>query len=643
MDGLWRAMLAGLVLLMLLVPATASAATDLKIASPAEGTPTITEESTLTPSGTTSGSEPVSVEIVHEENSVETLGTMLSEGAWKAEQSEPLPNGTYTVVARQSDPGEGEGASPVTASATVTIARPPPHVTLNPLAEVVGTATPGFGGEATPDDGQVALKIYRGTAGAGELAQTLKASPGGGTWSVGASKPLQDGTYTAVAEQSDNAGNLGKSAPSTFTVKTTGPTVSLTPVGSPSRNVTPSFSGRAETEVWDELSVTVRVYAGTAAVGTPVQSLPPATVIGGMWSAGPTEGLPDGVYTAIAEQSDGAHNVGKSVASTFVVDTMAPAVSLSGPPASIGAETVSGTAGTAVGDLPAITVQVFSGASPAGQPVETVIVNAGGGSWSATLAGLGSGTYSARAAQSDEAGNTGTSADITFTVTAPGATISTPSAPTASFTWVPASPRVGESVSLVSNSTPGSSAIGAFAWDVAGSGQFVPGASVITTSFATVGAHVVHLRATGANGLSGVATKTITVGPPTAKLMQPFPIVRIAGAETSNGVKVRLLTVQAPLSTKVVVSCAGPGCKTKSESRTATASAKSKLKAGAVMLTFKRFERTLRAGVVLQIRVTKAGQIGKFTTFKIRRHKLPLRSDACLRPASSAPSACPVS
>jgi hypothetical protein len=166
---------------------------------------------------------------------------------------------------------------------------------------------------------------------------------------------------------------------------------------------------------------------------------------------------------------------------------------------------------------------------------------------------------------------------------------------------------------------------------------------VITTSFATVGAHVVHLRATGANGLSGVATKTITVGPPTAKLMQPFPIVRIAGAETSNGVKVRLLTVQAPLSTKVAVSCAGPGCKTKSESRTATASAKSKLKAGAVMLTFKRFERTLRAGVVLQIRVTKAGQIGKFTTFKIRRHKLPLRSDACLRPASSAPSACPVS
>jgi hypothetical protein len=44
---------------------------------------------------------------------------------------------------------------------------------------------------------------------------------------------------------------------------------------------------------------------------------------------------------------------------------------------------------------------------------------------------------------------------------------------------------------------------------------------------------------------------------------------------------------------------------------------------------------------VLQIRVSKAGEIGKFTSFTIRRNKLPVRVDACLRPTSSNPSPCP--
>jgi hypothetical protein len=75
----------------------------------------------------------------------------------------------------------------------------------------------------------------------------------------------------------------------------------------------------------------------------------------------------------------------------------------------------------------------------------------------------------------------------------------------------------------------------------------------------------------------------------------------------------------------------------------ATASSKSKSKAGAVLLTFNRFQRALRAGVVLQVRVYKVGQIGKFTSFKVRRHKLPLRADACLGPTSPTPIACPAS
>ncbi len=269
--------------------------------------------------------------------------------------------------------------------------------------------------------------------------------------------------------------------------------------------------------------------------------------------------------------------------------------------------------------------------------------------WSATLAQpLADGIYTAQAEVEDGEGATGVSLPVIFSVQVPSPTTIAPvapgpSGPTASFTWVPATPAVGQSVSLVSNSTNGSSPIGAFSWDVAGNGSFAPAPSETTTSFASAGSHVVHLRVTDANGLTSVATRTIAVVPAGLKLMQPFPIVRIAGAETGSGVRIRLLTVQAPLTTTVAVTCKGTGCKTKSESRVATASAKNKSKGGVVMLTFTRFERALRAGVVLQIRITKPGQIGKFTSFKIRRHKLPLRSDSCLSAASAAPIACPTS
>jgi hypothetical protein len=60
-----------------------------------------------------------------------------------------------------------------------------------------------------------------------------------------------------------------------------------------------------------------------------------------------------------------------------------------------------------------------------------------------------------------------------------------------------------------------------------------------------------------------------------------------------------------------------------------------------VTLSFARFERALRAGVTLQIRVTMSGQIGKFTSFTVRRGKLPVRKDQCVLTTSSKPFPCP--
>jgi hypothetical protein len=376
------------------------------------------------------------------------------------------------------------------------------------------------------------------------------------------------------------------------------------------------------------------------------ESTASSTLFSEDWSAvaGP---LADGSYTAQATQTSSVtEETGGSEQVTFTVDATPPVVTLTTPAngsSSNGpSQPVGGSAGAASGDLPAITIQLFSGEATDPQGLlQTLVVQASEASWSATLGGLAPGTYTTQATQRDRAGNTGSSAAVTFTIAAPPA----PPPPVASFKWFPQSPMTGESVSLVSNSTDPASPITGFEWALSSTGAFAPGTPVLTTSFATPGAHVVRLRVTDAAGRSSIATQAVPVIARRGVLMQPFPIVRIAGSVTSSGAILRLLTVQAPVGSRVTVACRGPGCKTKSESRLAKLSSKGKNNrpAGAVLLSFHRFERSLRAGAVLKIRVSKPGEIGKYTSFVIRRHRLPVRRDACLASASSKPIRCPSS
>lgn len=410
---------------------------------------------------------------------------------------------------------------------------------------------------------------------------------------------------------------------------------------------TPRFRGTAYSlEELEALSedifgqVSVKISSGDGTVHT----LPPATLSGTDWSVVADQSLLDGTYTAQATQ--GTHT---STKVSFTVDATPPVVTMTTPSngsSSIGtSQLVGGSAGTASGDLPTITIQLYAGEAIGPQvPIETIAVPAlgeRGESWAATLGGLGPGTYTTQATQRDQAGNAGASAPVTFAIAAPPA----PQPPLASFKWFPQSPMAGESVSLVSNSTDPASPITGFEWALSSTGAFIAGKPVLTTSFATPGGHVVRLRVTDAAGRSSVATQTVSVIARRRVLMQPFPIVRIAGSVTARGARLRLLTVQAPVGTRVTVACRGPGCKTKSESRLAAVSSKGKhnRSAGAVLLSFPRFERPLRAGAILKVLVSKPGEIGKYTSFVIRRHKLPVRTDACIATARSKPIPCPTS
>jgi hypothetical protein len=419
-----------------------------------------------------------------------------------------------------------------------------------------------------------------------------------------------------------------------------GLTIATPTSGSVTSNQTPSFSGTTD-EPFDEeatetfVPVILNIYNSE---GERIQTLKTPVFLGRAWGL-TAEGLAPGTYTAQAEQAGEQ----ESPTVRFTVDTTPPSVTLTyptnGSSTSSGSQLVEGTAGTSEGDLPTITIELFSGSSTESDAgLETLAVNASNGHWSATFGGLSPGTYSARAEQSDDVGNTGWSASVNFTVSPP--LFAGPTPPAASFRWFPPAPKTGESVSLVSNSTEIASPITAFAWALGANGAFQLGSPVLSTSFATPGAHVVRLRVSAADGLSSVATETVPVTSRSLILMQPFPIVRIVGSKTSFGARLDLLTVQAPVGARVTVTCHGRGCPTKSEGHLAAASRK-RPNAATATLAFRAFERSLQAGVTLRILVSKSGDIGKYTRFTIRRDKLPERMDSCLLPSDPNPIACP--
>ena len=579
---------------------------------------------------------------------VKVAGTV-SGTTWTAGPATALSGGTYTAQATQEDVAENVGISEPAVTFTVDTTGPKVTVTKPASKEEVKVSKPVFSGSAGIENGDlpsVTLKIYQGASATGTPMQTLAILPSGATWTEAGGPRFPNGTYTAVAEQTDNVGNIGKSTPTTFTIFTKSPSVTLTTGGLVSRGATivsgpsPTFSGSAGNAPEDSSAVTVDVYSGTSASGILVRSVEGARS-GTSWNAGPVPALPAGTYTAQAEQTALPPNVtGFSSTSTFTVDATPPQLTLTSPAngssTASGSQLVTGSAGTAEGDVPQVTVQLFSGAGTSGALVQSVNVSTVGAAWSATVAGLAPATYTVRAVQADDVGNVGISASATFTVIGAASAVSHPLV--ASFSWVPSAPHTGEPVSLLSSSTDAVSPITGFAWDLVGNGLFSAGPPVMSTSFSAPGKHLVQLRVTDGIGLSSVAAETIPVTGPVLPLMRPFPIVRIVASYSASAVRLKVLSVQASGGARISVSCKGHGCPLKSQTRVAAAG-----KVGKAPVAFRRFERSLRAGVVLEIRVSKPGQIGKYTRFTIRHGRLPVRSDSCLGPASSKPIVCPSS
>jgi hypothetical protein len=331
-----------------------------------------------------------------------TFECRIDGGAWTSCSSPKsylgLGDGSHTFDVRATD--QAGNADPSPATRTWVVDTTLPAVTMAPPAVGSSTddATPTFSGTAgtaVGDSSMVVVSVFSGTGVSGPPVETVNATvAGGGSWSVDASSALADGTYTAYAQQSDAAANNSFSDEHTFTIDANAPSVRLAiPVaGGVTNDTSVDLRGTAGKVTGDVNQVTVKIYAGPSATGSPLQSLVATPDADGTWTTSASPDLSEGVYTARAEQLDAAGNTGYSPAHAFTVDTTAPTTTITAGPA---------------GATAATTVSFRFVSSQSGSSFECRLDNSAWGGCSAPKAyfGLAAGAHTFDVRATDRAGN----------------------------------------------------------------------------------------------------------------------------------------------------------------------------------------------------------------------------------------------
>lgn len=379
------------------------AATPVTLTAPADGS--VTNAQDVGFAGNALSGHMVTVRVLQggvEVRSLEALPD--ADGAWSASAA-GVGEGDYTASASQTD---SFGRTQTSPAVSFRVDRTAPTPTLTAPSGTIRGSEPeaaGTRGTAAGDAPEVVVKLYTGTLATGAPILTTTIASDGAAFAGELAADLGEGTYTVVAEQADSAGNLGSSPSRTFQVDDTGPLVTLAspPADARTKDQTPRLDGTTTDAAH---TVTVHVYGGSDTTGTEVQSRT-TTPTGSSWAVDAAN-LTPGTYTAQASQPDGLGNTGTSAPHTFTVDIVAPAPSILHPSGFTGdsTPTFDGSAGTAAGDLAAITVDVYSGSNTSVSPVRSLTTTASGGSWSvAPSSALAQGSYTAVVRQSDSAGN----------------------------------------------------------------------------------------------------------------------------------------------------------------------------------------------------------------------------------------------
>jgi hypothetical protein len=210
--------------------------------------------------------------------------------------------------------------------------------------------------------------------------------------------------------------------------------------------------------------------------------------------------------------------------------------------------------------------------------------------------------------------------------------------PQAAFMFTPPAPFTGDNIQLTSISADPDGPITSQQWDLDGDGAFDDGSGpTAEVSFPAAGVYPVRLLVTDRDGAGAIGVANITVREPPPDPISPFPLVSMLAAVGQQGTTIRELVIKAPVGARVRVRCRGRGCPFRSFAQKADVHARATR-----IIRIHRFgKHLLRPGAVIEIRVTKRGDVGKYTRFLIRKGRPPKRTDRCLPPGAKRPLRCP--
>jgi hypothetical protein len=219
--------------------------------------------------------------------------------------------------------------------------------------------------------------------------------------------------------------------------------------------------------------------------------------------------------------------------------------------------------------------------------------------------------------------------------------------PTLTAVTIPDRPRAAIATTFAATATDVGSAV-TLTWDF-GDGTTGVGAGV-THTYAVAGTYTVRVTATDAVGNATSATRSVEVGPPVPVPVpdpdpdpDPDPTPAVGTTVKSSFKPGRRFTIvrsmvlrKVPAGATVRLTCKGKGCPFKSK--------RLSVKKAKVSLTgyFKPKKKAakLTPGARIQIRVVKAGMIGRSFTYTIRKGKQPKRATGCLAPDTTRAAAC---
>ncbi|WP_223677719.1 Ig-like domain-containing protein [Azospirillum agricola] len=253
-------------------------------------------------------------------------------GAWSFTVTDPLTDGAHSITTTATD--RAGNVSPASPALALVIDATPPVLSTPSLApgsdsgvsatdRITGVTRPTLTGSAEPNS---SVRVILD----GVVVGTATAGPDG-RWSFTVADALADGDHSVATEATDAAGNTGRSASQTFTIRSTAP-------GAPSA---PTLaSGDSGASASDGLTSTTRpVLTGTAPPNGTVTVYVDGTAVGtartdgaGVWSLTLNNPLTDGAHRIEVSAADAAGNVGtqRSEALVLMIDTQAPTVAAGG-------------------------------------------------------------------------------------------------------------------------------------------------------------------------------------------------------------------------------------------------------------------------------------------------------------------------